>query len=149
MPSLRVFLSSTAPDLIEHRCVADDTLLRLQQQSVPMERFGALPGTPVAECERLAASCDLLVCIVAHRHGCEPEPGRGSITRREVAAARAAGKPVYAWIVDDAHPWTEAKAQGLLAQPDVLGGPTRQQARPAPAAAAPGGPRPGVPLPGR
>ncbi len=128
MPSLRVFLSSTALDLIEHRRVADDTLLRLQQKSVPMERFGALPGTPVAECERLAASCDLLVCIVAHRHGFEPEAGRGSITRREVEAARAAGRPVYAWIVDEAHPWAEAKEQDLLTQPDVLGDPARQQA---------------------
>ena len=128
MANLRVFLSSTALDLGKHRGVADDTLLRLAQQSVVMERFGAQPGTPVAECERLAASCDLLVCIVAHRYGFEPEPGRGSITRREVAAARAAGKPVYAWIVDEAHPWTEAKEQDLLAQPDVLADPAKQQA---------------------
>lgn len=104
MSGLRVFLSSTAVDLNEHRRIADDTLLRLQQQAVVMERFGPLPGTPVAECERLAAGCDVLVCIVAHRHGYEPEPGKGSITRREVEAARQAGKPVYAWIVDDAHP---------------------------------------------
>ena len=128
MANLRVFLSSTALDLGKHRGVADDTLLRLAQQSVAMERFGAQPGTPVAECERLAASCDLLVCIVAHRYGFEPEPGRGSITWREVQAARAAGKPVYAWIVDEAHPWTDAKEQDLLAQPDVLADPAKQQA---------------------
>ena len=128
MANLRVFLSSTALDLGKHRGVADDTLLRLAQQSVVMERFGAQPGTPVAECERLAASCDLLVCIVAHRYGFEPEPGRGSITRREVVAARAAGKPVYAWIVDDAHRWTEAKEQDLLTQPAVLADPAKQQA---------------------
>ncbi len=128
MANLRVFLSSTALDLGKHRGVADDTLLRLQQQSVAMERFGAQPGTPVAECEHLAASCDALVCIVAHRYGFEPEPGRGSITRREVEAARAAGKPVYAWIVDDAHPWTEAEEQDLLTQPDVLADPAKQQA---------------------
>lgn len=128
MPGLRVFLSSTAVDLAEHRRVADDTLLRLQQQAVVMERFGPLPGTPVAECERLAASCDVLVCIVAHRYGFEPEPGRGSITRREVDAARAAGKPVFAWIVDDAHPWTAVKEQDRLVQPDVLADPAQQQA---------------------
>ena len=56
MPGLRVFLSSTATDLVEYRRIADDTLLRLQQQSVVMERFGALPGAPVNECERLAAA---------------------------------------------------------------------------------------------
>jgi hypothetical protein len=32
-----VFLSSTATDLVEYRRIADDTLLRLQQQSVVME----------------------------------------------------------------------------------------------------------------
>ena len=41
MTSLRVFLSSTALDLGAYRQIADDTLLRLQQQSVLMERFGA------------------------------------------------------------------------------------------------------------
>ena len=125
MPNLRVFLSSTALDLAEHRRIADDTLLRLQQQSVVMERFGPLPNTPVTECERLAASCDLVVCIVAHRYGYEPDKGRGSITRREVEAAQRADKPVYAWIVDDKHPWTEPKEQDRLTQPDVLADPAK------------------------
>jgi tetratricopeptide (TPR) repeat protein len=113
-------LSSTATDLVAYRKIADDTLLRLQQQSVVMERFGALPGSPVAECERLAASSDVVVCIVAHRFGYEPDAGRGSITQREVEAARGVGKRVYAWIVDDAYPWTEPKEQDRLTQPDVL-----------------------------
>jgi hypothetical protein len=45
---MRVFLSSTALDLVAHRRVADDTILRLSQQSVAMERFGPLPGEPNA-----------------------------------------------------------------------------------------------------
>lgn len=127
MPGLRVFLSSTAVDLVEYRAIADDTLLRLQQQSVVMERFGPRPGAPVEECERLAASSDLVVCIVAHRYGYEPDPGGGSITRREVEAARQAGKPVYAWIVDDKHAWTDAKEQDRLTQPEVLADPAKAQ----------------------
>jgi tetratricopeptide (TPR) repeat protein len=125
MAGLRVFLSSTATDLVEYRKIADDTLLRLQQQSVVMERFGAMPGTPVAECEQLAASSDLVVSIVAHRYGYEPEAGRGSITRREVEAARRAGKPVYAWIVDDSYPWSGPKEQDRLTQADVLADPAK------------------------
>ena len=125
MPGMRIFLSSTAVDLTAYRQIADDTLLRLQQQSVVMERFGAMPGTPVAECERLAGECDVLVCIVAHRYGFEPEAGLGSITRREVNAARRAGKPVFAWIVEDAHPWTDVKEQDRLLQPDVLADPAK------------------------
>jgi hypothetical protein len=117
---MKVFLSSTALDLIAHRKVADDTILRLSQQSVVMERFGPLPGEPVAECERKARQCDVLICVVAHRYGFVPDKGRGSITRREVEAAKAAHKDVLVWIVADDHPWTEKKEQDLLADPTVL-----------------------------
>jgi hypothetical protein len=91
---MKVFLSSTTQDLVAYRQVADDTILRLLQEAVVMERFGPLPGAPVAESERKARECDVLVCIVAHRHGFVPDKGRGSITRREVEAAKAAGRDV-------------------------------------------------------
>jgi tetratricopeptide (TPR) repeat protein len=122
---MKVFLSSTAQDLMACRKVADDTILSLSQESVAMERFGPLPGEPVAECERKARESDVVVCIVAHRHGFVPEKGRGSITRREVEAARAAGKDVLAWIVADDCPWTEKKEQDLLTDPTVLADPAR------------------------
>jgi len=48
---MKVFLSSTAQELVAHRRVADDTILRLSQEAVVMERFGPLPGAPVAESE--------------------------------------------------------------------------------------------------
>lgn len=117
---MKVFLSSTAQDLVTYRQVADDTILRLSQQAVAMERFGPLPGEPVAECERKASETDVVVCIVAHRYGFVPEKGRGSITRREVEAAKAAGKDVLVWIVADDHPWTDKKEQDLLTDPTVL-----------------------------
>lgn len=117
---MKVFLSSTAQDLVAYRQVADDTILRLSQQAVVMERFGPLPGAPVEECERLARECDVTVCIVAHRYGFEPEKGRGSITRREVEAANAAGRDVLVWIVADDHPWTEPREQDLIADPRVI-----------------------------
>jgi hypothetical protein len=117
---MKVFLSSTAQDLGTYRQVADDTILRLSQQAVVMERFGPLPGEPVGECERKARESDVVVCIVAHRYGFVPEKGRGSITRREVEAAKAAGKEVLVWIVADDNPWTEKKEQDLLTDPTVL-----------------------------
>jgi tetratricopeptide (TPR) repeat protein len=120
---MRVFLSSTAQDLVAYRRAADDTILRLSQQTVLMERFGPLPGEPVAECERKARESDLVICIVAHRYGYEPEKGRGSITRREVEAAHRAGKQVLVFIVDDNHPWTEKKEQDRLADPTSLADP--------------------------
>jgi uncharacterized protein DUF4062 len=122
---MKVFLSSTAQDLVEYRKVADDTILRMSQESVAMERFGPLPGEPVAECERKARECDVVVCIVAHRYGFVPDKGKGSITRREVEAAKTAGRDVLVWIVADTHPWTEKKEQDLLADPTVLTDSTR------------------------
>lgn len=122
---MKVFLSSTALDLEAYRKVADETILRLSQQCVAMERFGPLPGEAVAECERKARESDLVVCIVAHRYGFVPEKGRGSITRREVEAARSAGKDVLAWIVADDHPWPEKKEQDLLTDRTVLADPAR------------------------
>src|SRR3954454_6281259 len=122
---MKVFLSSTAQDLVAYRKVADDTILRMSQEAVVMERFGPLPGEPVAECERKARECDVVVCIVAHRYGFVPDKGRGSITRREVEAAKAAGKDVLVWIVADDYPWTEKKEQDLLTDPTVLADPAR------------------------
>jgi len=73
----------------------------------------------------MARECDVLVCIVAHRYGFVPDKGLGSITRREVEAARAAGKEVLVWIVADDFSWTEKKEQDLLADPTVLADPVR------------------------
>lgn len=122
---MKVFLSSTAQDLVAYRQVADDTILRLSQDAVTMERFGPLPGTAAEESERLARASDVVVCIVAHRYGFVPDKGRGSITRREVEAAKKAGKDVLVWIVADDFPWTEKKEQDLLTDPTVLADPAR------------------------
>lgn len=122
---MKVFLSSTALDLGAYRNVADDTILRMSQEAVVMERFGPLPGEPVAECERKAQECDVVVCVVAHRYGFVPDKGKGSITRREVEAAKAAGRHVLVWIVADDYPWTEKKEQDLLTDPTVLADPPR------------------------
>jgi len=84
---MKVFLSSTAQDLTTCRQVADDTILRLSQESV-----------------RMASGSDVVVCVVAHRYGFVPEPG----------------KALLAWIVADDHPWTEKKGQDLLTDPAVL-----------------------------
>ena len=122
---MKVFLSSTAQDLVAHRQVADDTILRLSQEAVVMERFGPLPGEPVAECERKARESDVVLCIVAHRYGFVPEKGQGSITRREVEAAKEAGRDVLVFIVADDYPWSEKKEQDLLTDPTVLADPAR------------------------
>ena len=110
---MKIFLSSTAEDLDAYRNVAEETILQLTQQIVAMEYFGALPGTPVEECERLARESDVLVCIVAHRYG-------SGITRLEVEAAHKANKDVLVWIVADDYSWSGNKETDTLADPNVF-----------------------------
>jgi hypothetical protein len=57
----RIFISSTAEDLSEHRDKVAEGIARLDQSSIRMETFGARPNTPLAECRALAAQADALV----------------------------------------------------------------------------------------
>jgi hypothetical protein len=117
--TLKVFISSTASDLDEYRTEVLDAVMRLDQLPVDMRFFGARPSPPLAECRKLAASADAIVVIVAHRYGWVPstaEDGDGekSVTWHEVDAARAVGRPVFAFLVDPAYPWTLPKEQDRL-----------------------------------
>ena len=112
----RIFVSSTATDLRGYRDKVMETMLGLEQVPVAMEFFGARPDAPVIECERLAASADALVVIVAHRYGWVPTPAEGgdgykSITWLETDAALRAGKPVFAFLVDPSFPWSQAREE--------------------------------------
>jgi tetratricopeptide (TPR) repeat protein len=116
---LRVFLSSTATDMSACREKVRDTVLQLQQLPIGMETFTALPTVPAADCQREAAQSDVVLVLVAHRYGYAPSAelggdGRSSITWLEVLAAKKAGKPVYAFLIDPHAHWSQAKESDLL-----------------------------------
>jgi hypothetical protein len=118
-PVLRIFISSTAVDLLTYREKVRDAVLRLENLPIAMETFSAMQGQPVAECTRMAAEADAVICVVAHRYGYVPPvelggDGERSITWLEVDAAKKAGKPVFAFLVDPKAPWAEAKEQDRL-----------------------------------
>lgn len=118
-PVLRIFVSSTAADLLEYREKVRDVVLGLKNLPIAMETFSAKSGAPVDECMKEAAAADALVCVVAHRYGYVPPKelggdGERSITWLEVDAAKKAGKPVFAFLVDPNAPWTAAKEQDRL-----------------------------------
>src|SRR5438874_6224645 len=118
-PVYRIFISSTAVDLREYRDKVRDAVLRLEDLPIAMETFSALGGEPAAECMRMAADADAVVCIVAHRYGYVPPlelggDGERSITWLEVDAAKRSGKPVFAFLVDPKAHWSELKEQDLL-----------------------------------
>jgi hypothetical protein len=68
----------------------------------------------------LPRECDVTVCIIAPRYGFEPEKRRGSITHREMEAARAAGKTCWSGVVADDYAWTKKKESDLVNDPTVL-----------------------------
>ncbi len=118
-PVLRIFISSTAVDLLDYREKVRDAVLGLKDLPIAMETFSAQSGPPAAECMQMAAEADAVICIVAHRYGFVPPKemggdGERSITWLEVDSARHAGKPVFAFLVDPKAPWTEVKEQDRL-----------------------------------
>lgn len=115
----RIFLSSTAIDMEEHRKKASDALQRLDNLPVRMEVFGARPNTPVAECKKEVINSYALIVMVAHRYGWVPSVAEGgdgekSITWIEVETALANKIPVLAFVVDNNYAWTKPREQDQL-----------------------------------
>lgn len=114
-----IFISSTSEDLAPHRKRLMETLRRLKQDGIGMEAFGADPAAPVEVCQREVDRADLVVLVLAHRYGWVPSPAQGgdgasSITRIEFDRARAAKKPVLAFLVDENADWTAGREQDAL-----------------------------------
>ncbi|MFC2145882.1 DUF4062 domain-containing protein [Acidobacteriota bacterium] len=117
----RIFLSSTAIDMVEHRKKVTEAILRMGDLPVAMETFGALPNEPVEVCKSKVRESNALVVLVAHRYGWVPGPEEGgdgfkSITRIEVETAINEGIPVFAFLVNMNFGWNQPKEQDLLNQ---------------------------------
>jgi Domain of unknown function (DUF4062) len=122
MTPLNIFLSSTAEDMKAHReCVAL-VVEQMGNRNVRMETFGAGPQTPVQTCLEKVAAADLPVVMLGWRYGFVPTKADGgdggdgarSMTHIEVEAAQRAGKPILAFVVEDAFAWTQRKEQDDL-----------------------------------
>jgi tetratricopeptide (TPR) repeat protein len=114
-PVIRIFIASPAIDVVSYRDKVRDAVLLLENLPMAMETSSAQSGK--------SSEADAVICIVGHRYGYIPPPelggdGERSITWLEVAEARRAGKPVFAFLVDPKAPWTELKEQDrLLSEP--------------------------------
>ncbi|MGB8657021.1 MAG: DUF4062 domain-containing protein [Candidatus Zixiibacteriota bacterium] len=121
IPIYRIFLSSTAIDMQDHRNKVSDAILCLGDLPVQMETFGAMPSEPVTVCQKKVRECDALVVMVAHRYGWVPGKDEGgddhkSITWLEIETALKAAIPVFAFLVDSNYGWVQPKEQDLLNQ---------------------------------
>ncbi|HEX3233048.1 MAG TPA: DUF4062 domain-containing protein, partial [Gemmatimonadales bacterium] len=83
---MKVYISSTYQDLIEHRAAVDRTLRRMGHDVIGMEQYVAEGSKPVDRCLADVRVADAYVIIVAWRYGYvpgraakSPEPAR-SIT---------------------------------------------------------------------
>jgi putative methionine-R-sulfoxide reductase with GAF domain len=102
---MKVFVSSTYVDLIEHRAGVHDAVAHLGHQPGAMEVFGAQPDEPLVACLREIDACDVFVGIYAHRYGFVPESSQFSVTELEYEHASMRGMPRFCFLVDEDHPW--------------------------------------------
>lgn len=91
MPNKRtkVFLSSTAADLIDYRTAAREAIRRADEfECVCMEDFGAQPDPPLDVCLSRVNECEVFVGIVGWRYGSCPPGERNSYSEFEYNFAR-------------------------------------------------------------
>jgi tetratricopeptide (TPR) repeat protein len=117
--TLRVFLSSTAIDMVHHRKKVSEALLKLENLPVRMESFGAVPSEPVDLCKEKVRSSNALVVMIAQRYGWVPTKeeggdGKKSITWIEVETALENNIPVFAFVIDEKYPWAQPTEESLL-----------------------------------
>jgi hypothetical protein len=88
---MKIYVSSTYQDLIDHRSAIDRTLRRMGHDVIGMEQYVAEGNKPLDRCLADVRLADLYVVIVGWRYGYIPldqppagEPGALSVTRARI-----------------------------------------------------------------
>jgi hypothetical protein len=98
---MKVYVSSTYQDLVDHRNAVDRTLRRMGRDVIGMEQYVAEGSKPVERCKADVRAADAYVIIVAWRFGYVPvstacPPDRRSITEIELDEASQVAAAVSA-----------------------------------------------------
>jgi formylglycine-generating enzyme required for sulfatase activity len=105
----KVFISSTLEDLGDYRAKARDAVVRLGWVPILCDYWAAGSNSPLESCLEKVDPADVVIVIVAHRHGWTPpnQPNgcHKSITRLECERAHATGKAVIPFFVDNSVRW--------------------------------------------
>lgn len=109
---MRVFVSSTYKDLVDHRRAVADALERLGLGLDRMETFGARPDGAPRACLSGVEASELFVGIYAHRYGYIPGGSAVSITEAEFDHAFNLRRPTFCFFVDEGYPWPEDLREG-------------------------------------
>jgi hypothetical protein len=118
---MKVYISSTYQDLVDHRAAVDRTLRRMGHDVIGMEQYVAEGSKPVDRCKADVRASDCYVIIVAWRFGYVPgraatPPDGRSITEIELQEAQACGRPVLAFLLDPDAPWPPNRVDAMGAQ---------------------------------
>jgi len=104
-----VFVSSTAEDLEDFRAAVKETLIGNDCFPVMFECWEGADNPPLRECLARIDGCDLLLAVVAQRHGWTPADQKGgegkSITRLECERAFTKGIDIIPFLADEAAVW--------------------------------------------
>jgi hypothetical protein len=119
---MKVYISSTYQDLVEHRMAVDRTLRRMGHDVIGMEQYVAEGSKPVLRCQADVRIADAYVIIVAWRFGYVPDPSVSppnprSITEIELAEAEKSDKPVLAFLLDPEAPWPPNRVDAMGSLP--------------------------------
>jgi len=118
---MKIYISSTYQDLVEHRAVVDRTLRRMGHDVIGMEQYVAEGNKPLDRCLADVRLSDLYVVLVGWRYGYipgdqPPRPGKLSITELEYNAALTAPTiPVLAFLLDPDTPWPTSRVDAMSA----------------------------------
>src|SRR5688572_19262967 len=100
---MKIYISSTYLDLIDHRLAVDRTLRRMGHDVIGMEQYVAEGNKPLDRCLADVGVADPYVVIVAWRYGYipsdKPSSGKLSITELEYQEAKRVGRPILAFLL--------------------------------------------------
>lgn len=102
---LRVFISSTYQDLLDHRQAVTEAIRGLDLHADGMDAWSADDRDTATYSLDRVKQADVYVLLLAHRYGSVPEGTRWSVTELEYRAARDAKVPVLAFFLDEQVPW--------------------------------------------
>lgn len=106
---LRVFISSTFEALRDYRQAAFQAIHALGGYSDDMVYWSAEEREAQEVSAGRVRQCDVVILLVAHRHGFVPSGSEWSVTEAEYRTARKAQIPVLAFFLDETVPWPPAQ----------------------------------------
>ena len=111
---MKVFLSSTYLDLIEHRKAVVNALRTMGEEVDHMEIFGARDEEPTKASLDELDMCDVLVGVYAYRYGTVPKDSTYSVTEQEYLHATLKKMPILVFVVNEDHDWLPKKMDKVL-----------------------------------